>query len=123
MTNRAFHAMNPKQYTLLLLVILLVGCATYYQKNLRFQEYFAEGEIEKANGLLEKDDKTPKGKNKLLYFLDRGVLFRMLGDFTSSNTYFEKAETVTQDYQKNYGKVLLSYLTNPMMLPYKGEDF
>ena len=33
---------------LIILVIFLAGCATYYQKTLKFQTYIMEGEIEKA---------------------------------------------------------------------------
>lgn len=103
--------------------VAFLGCATYYQKNIKFQEHFVKGEIEQAEKILEKEKKSAKGKNRLLYFLQKGVVLQMLGNYQESNDFFEQAYLFTEDLQKNYATEALSYFTNPTILPYKGEDF
>ena len=106
-----------------ILFIATVGCATYYQKNIKFQEHFVKGEIEQAAKILEKEKKAASSKNRLLYFLQKGVVLQMQGSYQESNDFFEKAYLYTEDLQKNYATEAISFLTNPTILPYKGEDF
>lgn len=102
--------------------VLVVGCATYYQKNIAFQQYFLKGEIENANSTLDKNKKAEKNKDKLLYFLQKGTVLQMLDDYEESNDYFERAYFFTEDYRKSYTKEFASILTNPSIKPYTGED-
>jgi hypothetical protein len=101
---------------------LLFGCATYYQKNLVFQEQFSSGNIEAASKTLDKNNKAVKDKNRLLYFLQKGVVSQMLGEYETSNNYFEQAYFFTEDYRKNYFLEAASLVTNPMLKTYTGED-
>lgn len=116
------HSKRMRRFALLFFIVFL-GCATYYQKNIKFQEHFVKGEIEQAAKILEKEEKAAKSKNQLLYFLQKGVVLQMLGNYQESNDFFEKAYLYTEDLQKNYATEALSFLTNPTILPYKGEDF
>lgn len=102
--------------------LLLIGCATYYQKNIVFQDYFSQGKLEEANDYLDKNKKLSKSNNQLLYDLQKGVVLQMLDNYSESNTYFEEAYTFTEDYRKNYSLEALSLLTNPTVKPYTGED-
>jgi uncharacterized protein len=103
-------------------ILFLVGCATFYQKNIIFQSQFAQGQLEEANKTLDKNKKSAKGNNKLLYNLQKGVVLQMLGEYASSNDYFEQAYFFTEDYRKNYSLEALSLITNPNVKPYVGED-
>lgn len=47
----------------------------------------------------------------------------MLGRFEESNQYFEEAYRYADDLQKNYVNEGVAILTNPNMVPYKGEGF
>ena len=107
---------------LLLLLLTVAGCATYYQKNLVFQEQFVSGRIEDANHTLDKNKKAHKDKNKLLYFLQKGMVLQVLNRYEESNEYFEKAYFFTEDYRKNYAIQLSSLVTNAAVQPYTGED-
>jgi len=100
----------------------IVGCATYYQSTLDFQEHFVKGELEQANQTLDKNKKARKGKNRLLYFLQKGVVLQMLGEFEESNTYFERAYIFSEDYRQNYAEQAAALLINPSAKPYLGED-
>jgi uncharacterized protein len=114
-----------KKYFIILLifpVLLLTSCATYYQQNLKFQTCVGNGELSKAGDILEKD-KSKKGKNRVLYLFNKGWLGWMTNANTESNIAFEEADKVIEDYQKNYGLEALALVTNPMVKPYKPEDF
>ena len=109
----------------ILIVFLLAsyGCATYYEKNVEFQKYFVKGEIEEAAKTLEKNKRAATDKNRLLYFLQKGVVLQMLGKYEESNQFFETAFLFAEDIQKNYAAEAFSLLSNPATKPYKGEDF
>ena len=104
------------------LILLSSGCATYYQKNIQFQEAFVHGNFTKANSILDKNSKAAEEKSRLLFFLQKGVVLQSLGQYEESNLYFERAYTFIEDYKKGIGNELGSLLTNPTMKPYVGED-
>ncbi|MFZ4741895.1 MAG: hypothetical protein ACOYLE_12100, partial [Bacteroidales bacterium] len=74
-----------KQYILSLIVLLpllmLTSCATYYQQNIKFQTSVANGELPKAKELLE-SDKGKTGKNRVLYLFNKGWLNWMMNENT-----------------------------------------
>jgi len=105
------------------LVLLLASCRSYYKKNIKFNEYYRNGEFEKAEQILDKDKKGPTRNNKLIYFLNRGAIAHALGKYTESNNYFEQAYILGEDYQKKIGSEALALLSNPLATEYKGEDF
>jgi len=107
----------------LLAVFLFSGCATYYQQSFQFQESFTNGNLEQAQAFLQHHKKASEKKDRLLYFLDRGVVEQMLGNYKESNFYFEEAYLFTQDYRKNFANDLVGMIANPMLKPYQGEDF
>jgi len=115
--------MNASVIGLILLLTILAGCATYYQKTLRFQEYIMEGQIEKASHWLEKNENKKKGKNELLFYMYSGWVSWMLGDYTSSNSQLEAADLLIEDYRKQFGYEALSLISNPGVKPYQAEDF
>ena len=115
--------LKPSVVVLIVLVIALAGCATYYQKTLRFQEYLMEGEIEKARQWLIKNDKDKEGKNELLYHMYSGWVSWMLGDYSNSNAELETADLLIEDYRKKLGFEALSLISNPGVKPYQAEDY
>ena len=108
---------------ILILSILITGCATYYAKNIEFQNHVTQGNFEKANNWLEKNDKDADGKNQLLYYLNRGYVSWILNNYDESNHYFSVAEKLIEDYIKNYYLEALTLVSNPNVKPYKPEDF
>lgn len=107
---------------LVLMLMILSGCATYYQRNIKFQEAYTSGNLEEANKLLDKNKKAAEDRNRLLYFLQKGVVLQMMGDYEQSNNFLEQAYIYTEDFQKNYGLEALSLISNPTVKPYPGED-
>jgi hypothetical protein len=103
--------------------IVLTGCATYYTKNIKLNRAIEAGRFETADKLLEKDAKSPKNRNRLLYYLNRGYVSWMLNDYQHSVDYLNTAENMIDDYSMRLGAEALAMITNPMVKPYRAEDF
>jgi len=100
----------------------LSSCNTYYQVNRVFNSAFEKGNLEQAEQVLAKNKKASKGKEQFLYFVNRGVVLSMLGNYEESNQFLEQAYIYTEDYSKNYLNEAFALLTNPNAVAYKGED-
>lgn len=105
-----------------LLSILCWSCASYYTKNQEFNKNFEQANFKKADDILASDKKAEKRKTKLLYYLNRGTTNHMLGNYRVSNEFFEKADRYVETYRANAALTAASFLTNPKMEYYKGED-
>ena len=116
------NSQNAITLLLVIATLFIIGCATYYQKSQLFQENFVKGDIEQANKVLDKNKKAATDKNRLLYFLQKGVVLQLLDKYEESNSYFEQAYIFTEDYRKSYTKEAASLLSNPNVKPYVGED-
>ena len=104
-------------------VVVLTGCATYYTKNIKLHQAIETGKFETANKLLEKDTKSPNNRNRLLYYLNRGYVSWMLNDNRHSVDQLNTAENIIDDYNVQLGAEALALITNPMVKPYRAEDF
>lgn len=107
----------------LLINLFATSCLTHYQRNIVFYQNFEQGKFEAAEKVLIGDKKGERSKEKLLYYLNLGVVNSMLGNYEVSNQYFEKAYIFGEDYQKNYLNEILAYFTNPLIVQYPGEDW
>lgn len=108
--------------SIVLTIFLFSSCASYYQKSYQFQQQFSSGNIKEAQAFLISQKKAAEKKDRLLFFLDRGVVEQMLGNYEASNVYFEKAYLYNQDFRKNFKYDIIGSLANPMLKPYKAED-
>jgi uncharacterized protein len=106
-----------------IIVCVLSGCTTYYQQNTAFHQAIAAGEYRDAIDHLEKDRAARRGRNRLLYYLEKGTALHMAGEYTASNDMFENAYLFIEEFMRNYGLETLSFITNPAVVPYPGEDF
>ncbi len=102
--------------------LLLSSCASYYQMNNKFNKFFEEGELERAEKVLENSKKAPEGKAKLLYYLNRGLVSSLQGEYEASNQFFEEAYKLGEDLRNNYWNTATSLLLNPNLTYYTGED-
>lgn len=128
--------MNSKFYTsftknrkgiifimLIMTIITLTGCATFYQKTIAIQNSIESGNFESASKQLEKEKKWATNNHRVLYFMNRGVVAFMLGNYAESNKYFDQADFYIEDYSKNFGTEALVLVSNPMVRPYPAEDY
>ncbi len=112
--------MNRFHY--LLLSVFFFGCASYHQVNHEFHKEFQNGDLNEALEILGDNESVAAGRNKFLFFVDKGLLLSILGRYDESNTNFEKAFLYGEDYQENYLAEAATYLTNPNLKAYGGED-
>lgn len=112
-----------RQFTYILLVLLLSGCATYYQRNIEFQSLVGKGELERAEKLLEGSKKAQRDRNRLLFLFNMGFINHMQQDFAESNKFFNEADLMIEDYKRKYGSEALALISNPEVKPYRAEDF
>lgn len=103
-------------------VFFLFSCKTFYQSNLEFNQHFEYGRLDAANKVLEKSKKEAEKKERFLYFVNKGVVESMMGNYAASNDWFEKAYIFGEDIRKNAGEVAASFLVNPNVMTYRGED-
>jgi len=106
----------------LLFSLSLVSCGTYYSQQIKFQRLFIKHHLEEADSVLAKNKRAPRGKNRLLYYLNRGVTHHLMQDYEASNAFFERAYMIHQDFVANLAQETLAFLINPNISDYPGED-
>ncbi len=111
------------RWMLIWVSLALCGCATFYERNIEFQQKVAEGDFEKAGKVLNKSRALKREKNLILLHLNNGFLDHLQGNWASSNTHFQTADLRIEDYRRNLGAEALSFITNPEAKPYRAEDF
>ncbi|KAF2518422.1 hypothetical protein E0W68_08830 [Flavobacterium salilacus subsp. salilacus] len=118
---------NKRNAVKALLLLLLIGfqsCGTYNSKTSDIESDLFNGNFNKAIAGIEKNKFLKKKRNKLLYLMEKGKVEHMQGNYEASNALLEQAYILIDDRIKtNAGQAVASKLTNPMAMPYKGEDF
>lgn len=113
--------MSKRWLGLILLLMLLSACLTYYKRQKKFNNNFEEGNLKAARSIMKEDKKGPKRKSRLLYFLNLGLVDFLLGNYQQSNQYFEKAYLTVEDYRKTQLEKAGSFFSNPRITTYTGE--
>jgi hypothetical protein len=111
-----------KRFICCLFILIFSSCATYYNQQYDFNSEFEKGDLQHALETLKGHDRLASSKSQFIYFVNNGLLLSILGKYEESNDYFEKAFLFGEDYHINYVNESLSYLTNPNMIMYRGED-
>ncbi|PWE00141.1 COG3014 family protein [Marinilabilia rubra] len=112
-----------KVILLILLTALAAACATFYQKTFQVQSNIAQGNFEKADRLLENDSQWAGNNHRVLYYMNRGVVSYMMRDYQESIDFLNQADYYIEDFTKQFGWEALSMVSNPMVKPYRPEDF
>jgi hypothetical protein len=110
------------RFVFMMLPIIALSCATYYQKHYDFNSEFEKGDLPGALEVLQKKETLANSKSRFLYFVNNGLLLSMMGKYKESNDFLEKAYLFGEDYHLNYFHEAAGYLTNPNMSVYRGED-
>lgn len=111
-----------RAFGICLILWVATSCASFYEISDDFNREFEHGNIDNAFDKLQHDKQYAKTNTKFLYYLNSGLLLSMQGKYAESNSYFEKAYLFGEDYKVNYLSEAASFLTNPMITVYRGED-
>jgi hypothetical protein len=105
-----------------IIICTVSSCANYYHAQQSFNHDFEQGDLHKALATLQKNDRLSNSKSKFIYYANNGLILSILGKYRESNDYFEKAFLFGEDYRINYINEAASYMTNPLITVYRGED-
>lgn len=121
---RKKYTIMPFLRTLVIACIFsLQGCGTYNTKTTMEQDLY-NGEFAKASTAIDNNRFLKKDRNRLLFLMEKGKVEHLRGNYEASNALLEQAYIMLDDkIQSNVGQTVAANLTNPMSLPYKGEDF
>lgn len=106
----------------LCIFLIVTSCANYYQQQADFNTEFQHGNLPEALTTLQKDEHAAYGKSKFIFYVNNGLLLSILGKYEESNEFFEKAFLFGEDYHINYVREAESYVYNPTVEIYRGED-
>lgn len=104
-------------------ILLLSACATYYQKNQELMDAVYAGNYQGASDIMDKGKLKKQNRNKLLYYFNKGTVLFMDNKPEESNKFFQQADYFIEDYQKNYATKAATFLTNPSLQTYEGENY
>ena len=120
----AFH----KILWLLLPLLILSGCGSVATRKGFYEPITAElqsGNVDSATVLLEiaREKKKYGQKDRLVYFLDAGLLYHYAGNHQLSNDKLHLGEAAAEElFTKSISRAALSMLLNDNVLEYAGED-
>ncbi len=106
---------------LLWTLFLTTGCATYTAKFKDLRPQLANGEFDKALATVEKQSGS---KDRLLYYLERGLILHYADRFAESNEAFAAAERTADDlYTKSISEGAFSLFSNDNAISYRARPF
>lgn len=123
-----FRTGLPKGFRVALMAVaiaFMVGCGSTGKVQQRLAEKMRLGDYSGALRVVEEQKtKALEGKNRLLYFLERGMLLHVNGQYTQSNVAFERAKRLGDAlYTESLSNLGFSLISNDYALDYAGENF
>ncbi|MBX2963219.1 MAG: hypothetical protein KF687_11955 [Cyclobacteriaceae bacterium] len=103
-------------------LMLLSACATFYEGTYDYNRQFQEGNLDQALKSLRSNTVFNRKHAQFLSYVNNGLLLSIMGQYQESNDYLEKAFIFGEDYRLNLAREAASYLTNPTVTIYRGED-
>ncbi len=77
----------------------------------------------RANALLTQNGFLQQKRNELLYFMEKGKVYHLMGSYDSSNLYFNLADNFIENKRRTTGDVIKGNLLSPMAQTYLGEEY
>jgi hypothetical protein len=117
-----------KYLVALCLLVSLMGCAgmrSHKQPFAEIEEKIGQGNYAAALAQVEAGkNKFYQEKDRVLYFLDAGMLLHYNANYTQSNEYLTQAEYAIEElFTKSISRGAASVMLNDNVLEYAGEDY
>jgi uncharacterized protein len=118
----------PAAALLLYLIIMGTGCASIMTQQGQYaglEDKVSRGDFDEAIKKVESAKyKEYKEKERVLYYLDLGLLYHYNGEYKKSNELLDLADRTIEDlYAKSVSRAAGSLLLNDNVLEYSGEDY
>ena len=110
-------------FTALLFMPFFFSCATYNSAMDAYYSNVRSGNYDKAIKKLEGSKFMQRNRNRLLFCMEAGKMYRLKGDPVKSNQFFNEADDLMEAARKSGKDIVLGNLLNPMMESYRGEQF
>jgi len=112
----------------LTIIIIIVSCSSTKTNVSQYKEIDKNiylGNYQAAISQIESSkEKVYKEKDKVLYYLNLGILYHYADEYEKSNELLTKAEFAIEDlFTKSASKIATSILLNDNALDYSGEDY
>lgn len=108
------------------MLALVSGCGLDMEKNYsKMRSKMVSGEYAEADKYLDSVKESFYSKdNRLLYYMDKGMVLHLGKRYQESNTFLEKAkQTADEMWTESIGANAAAWLTTDNSLPYQGQDF
>jgi hypothetical protein len=100
------------------------GCGLPRHLSATVDEMSARGEFSQALSYVEEHEEDYQKRNRLLFYLDEGMLAFSIGDFKIAVQAFTAAEELMEElYTISISREATTFLINDNTAPYRGEDF
>jgi uncharacterized protein len=100
----------------------LTGCATYSESFGVIERDISSRQYDAALGDIEKQSRSKT--DRVLYFLNKGMVLRMKRDFSGSNQALEAAKSEMERlYAVSVSENALSFVVNDATVSYAGDDY
>lgn len=103
-------------------LLLFPSCASYYKRNIKFQELVVNGKFQEASNWIVNDKKSQKNRHRLLFLLNKGFVTFMLGNYAEANKFFIEADQLMENTRASLGEQALALISTPTVKPYVPED-
>jgi len=114
-----------KPYLCFFLILFILSCATQFTYYSTLRNFLSIDDYSKAESVIEENKlKEYKGKDELLYWLDKAIVLHYAGKYEDSIIAFEKAEKLAWElYTKSISEEITTLLISDNLRSYPGEDF
>ncbi|MFD2146604.1 COG3014 family protein [Mucilaginibacter antarcticus] len=112
-----------KASSIIMLVLFLLGCATYNERITLYYQNVHAGNYKQAEKTLDGNSLIKKPRNRLLYLIEKGRVSHLNGQYDVSNRYFNEADQLLDQGLGGAADGAVGVFVNSMSQTYKGEDF
>jgi len=116
-------AQISKTLVSLALMFFVFGCATYHDRITDYYQRMLQQDYSAADQALDKNKLLQKTRNLLLFYMEKGRVEHLRGNYALSNQYLNKADLLIEDQVTKVGDVMVGLFLNSMSQSYKGEEF
>ena len=116
--------MNIIPKTILLLAIFLAHCSGSYVKKIQETETaFYHGNIEQAVSTITPLAQDASTQDKLLLYMEAGLIYHTHGDYQTSNRIFQKADELCDEIRTSITGEMAAFLLSDREKEFHGENF
>ncbi len=105
-------------------ILWLFSCSGSYAKKIRAaEEAFFTGDIDTAVQRITPLAQDSSSKDRLLYYMEAGVVYHSKGDFKTSNEILLRADEMAEEIKASISGSVASFLLSDRESAFQGENF